>query len=250
MTTNADAPPLPGRAVIEQRWSDAVFLHWRVDAAEVERMLPTGVRADTFDGSAWIGLVPFVLSDFRFLPLPPVPLIGTFAEVNVRTYGIDDDGRRGVVFRTLEAEHLLPVAAAHALFGLPYRWARIGRKTTDDGRVIEYRSRRRRVDGRSTGPGTRIAVRRGDTAVDTALSRFLTARWGFHETHLGRTRWAANEHIAWPLVDAELLHLTDDLVADAGLGALARRPPDSVLAMPAGHPGFRTRFGAPITLPR
>ncbi len=211
-------------------------------------MLPPGVRADTFDGSAWVGLVPFVLRDFRFLPLPPVPLLGTFAEVNVRTYGIDEAGRRSVVFRTLEAEHLLPVLAARALFGLPYRWARIGRRTRDDHRVIEYRSRRR--TGRVTeGPTTRIIVRRSESPADTALSRFLTARWGFHERHLSRTRWAANEHVAWPLVDAELLDLADGLVADAGFRGLAERPPDSVLAMPAGHPGFRTRFAAPIALP-
>lgn len=247
MTLSSDAPALAGRAVIAQRWSGAVFVHWRVPPETVERMLPHGVRADTFDGSAWVGLVPFVLSDFRFLPLPPVPLLGTFAEINVRTYGIDDAGRRSVVFRTLEAEHLLPVLAARVLFGLPYRWARIGVRASDD--VIEYRSRRRRVDGRATGPGTRIAVRVGDTPVDTPLSRFLTARWGFHETHLGRTRWAANEHPAWPLVDADLLALSDDLVFDAGFGELAGRAPDSVLAMPARHPGFLTSFAAPVIVP-
>lgn len=242
----ADAPTLPGRAVIAQRWSSAVFVHWRVPAEAVARMLPAGVRPDTFDGAAWVGLVPFVLSDFRFLPLPPVPRLGTFAEINVRTYGIDDAGRRSVVFRTLEAENLLPVLAARAIFGLPYRWARIGARSRGD--VIEYRSRRRGVDGRATGPGTRIAVRLGEAPVDTPLSRFLTARWGFHQTHLGQTRWAANEHAPWPLVDAELLALADDLVFDAGLGRLAERPPDSVLAMPARHPGFLTRFAAPVTV--
>lgn len=244
MTLTAKAPALTGRAVIEQRWSGAVFLHWRVPAGAVARMLPAGVRPDEFDGSAWVGLVPFVLSDFRFLPFGPVPLLGTFAEINVRTYGIDDAGRRGVVFRTLEAEHLLPVLTARAVFGLPYRWARIGVQT--DGDRVEYRSRRRRADGRAVGAGTRIAVRCGDQPVDTPLSRFLTARWGFHERHLGATRWAANEHVPWPLVDAELLDLADDLVFDAGFGELAARRPDSVLAMPPRYPGFLTRFQAPV----
>lgn len=247
MTDSADAPPLPGRAVIEQRWSDAVFVHWRVDAAQVQPMLPPGVRVDTFDGSAWVGLVPFVLSDFRFLPLPPVPWLGTFAEVNVRTYGVDAAGRRGVVFRTLEAEHLVPVLAARALFGLPYRWANIERHTDEDHRVIEYRARRK-TGGRSREPATRIAVRRSESSVDTSLSRFLTARWGFHQSHLSRTRWAANQHVPWPLVDAELVNLADELVADAGFRGLTERPPDSVLAMPSDHPGFLTRFAAPVAL--
>ncbi|MEX8057200.1 DUF2071 domain-containing protein [Microbacterium sp. 16-032] len=95
-------------------------------------------------------------------------------------------------------------------------------------------------------------VRRGSTSVavatlgtetvDTPLSRFLTARWGFHERHLGRTIWAANEHEPWPLVEAALDVLDDDLVADSGFPQLAGRTPDSVLAMPADHPGFITRF--------
>lgn len=231
--------------MLSQRWSDAVFLHWRVAPERIAHRLPAGVRPDIFDGSAWVGLVPFVLSDFRFLPLPPVPLLGTFAEINVRTYGIDDAGRRGVVFFTLEAEHLVPVLTARALFGLPYRWARIGMRFDPDAGSIEYRSRRRRFDGRTGAPGTRIAVEVGTDPVDTELSRFLTARWGFHERHLGRTRWAANEHPAWPLVDARIAHLRDGLLADQGFADLARRTPDSVLAMPPRHPGFITRFGAP-----
>ncbi|MFJ4036986.1 YqjF family protein [Microbacterium sp. NPDC090007] len=237
MITERHAPDLPGRAVIAQRWNRAVFVHWRVDPTEVAPFLPPGTRPDVHDGSAWVGLVPFVLSEFRFLPLPPVPLVGTFTEINVRTYAVDEEGRRGVVFRTLEAEHLAPVLAARALFGLPYRWARAGVRT-DEAR-IEYRSRRH---GR--GPGTRVRATLGTETVDTPLSRFLTARWGFHERHLGRTIWAANSHEPWPLVTAELDALDDQLVADSGFPQLAGRTPDSVLAMPTGHPGFITRFTA------
>jgi uncharacterized protein YqjF (DUF2071 family) len=238
VTDEREAPPLPGRAVIEQRWSRACFLHWRVDPGTLAPMLPPGTHPDVFDGSAWVGLVPFVLSEFRFLPLPPVPLVGSFVEINVRTYAVDAEGRRGVVFRTLEAEHLLPVLGARALFGLPYRWARAG--VREDGPLIEYRSRRHT----RAAEATRIRVRRSGTSVDTPLSRFLTARWGFHEQHLGRTIWAANTHEPWPLVEASVDTLDDDLVADAGFRGLAGRQPDSVLAMPARHPGFRTRFSA------
>ncbi|WP_405374724.1 MULTISPECIES: YqjF family protein [unclassified Microbacterium] len=232
------APSLPGRAVISQRWSSACFVHWRVDPALVAPLLPAGTRPDEFDGSAWIGLVPFVLSEFRFLPLRPVPLVGSFVEINVRTYAVDADGRRGVVFRTLEAEHLLPVLGARALFGLPYRWARATREV--DGDAVSFASRRHGRSRRSTA--LRVTV--GTEPVDTPLSRFLTARWGFHERHLGRTIWAANEHEPWPLHDAQLDALDDDLVAEAGFPGLAERAPDSVLAMPPRHPGFVTRFSA------
>ncbi len=236
------APTLPGRARIAQRWSHAVFLHWRVDPDRIRPLMPTGVEPDVFDGSAWIALVPFVLSDFRFLPFGPVPRLGTFCEINVRTYGVDAAGRRGVVFQTLEAEHLLPVLTARALFGLPYRWSQIGMRDEPGARVREFRSRRRSASGRPGEPRTRIRVAIGGTVIDTPLSRFLTARWGFHERHLGRTIWAANEHEPWPLVEAELLALDDDLLAAAGFADLVDRAHDSVLAMPFDHPGLITRF--------
>ena len=230
------APPLPGRAVITQRWSGACFVHWRVDPDAVAPLLPAGTRPDVFDGSAWIGLVPFVLGRFRLTAAPRIPLLREFIEVNVRTYAVDGAGRRGVVFRTLEAQHLLPVLGARAAFGLPYRWARAS--TRADGSSIEYTSSRR---GR-TDAATRIRLTLGDVPVDTALSRFLTARWGFHQRHLGRTIWAANTHEPWPLVDARLDILDDTLLAASGFPGLAGRAPDSVLAVPARHPGVLAHF--------
>lgn len=241
---NEIAPPLPSRAVIRQRWSDIVFLHWRVAPAVVAPFLPAGTHPDVDEnGDAWVGLIPFVLSEHAFLPLPPVPALGTFIEINVRTYSIDEAGNRGVVFRSLDAEQLPSVLAARALFGLPYTWMRAEMRRDDASTgagTIEYRGHRR------TGarPTTRIHVRPGSTAVDTELSRFLTARWGFHERHLGRTIYARNTHAPWPLVDAELLHLDDQLLAAAGFSDLAAREPDSVLAMPLGHRGVITEFAA------
>jgi uncharacterized protein len=244
-------PPLPGRAVIRQRWNHVVFLHWRVDADRVAPLMPAGTRPDLHDGTAWVGLVPFVLSDHAFLPLPPVPYLGTFVEINVRTYSVDDAGNRGVVFQSLEAEPLPSVVTAQALFGLPYRWARASMRISGD--TIEYRSQRRRGPRLDAGraaandaplPSTRIQVTVSPTAVDTPLSRFLTDRWGFHETRRGRTIYARNRHEPWPLVAAELLALDDGLLAAAGFADLAGRAPDSVLATPIDHPGLITEFSA------
>lgn len=224
--------------MLQQRWSGACFLHWRVDPSLVAPHLPPGTEPDVFDGSAWVGLIPFVLSEFRFLPLPPVPFVGRFVEINVRTYAKDAAGRRGVVFQTLEAEHLPPVLGARAVFGLPYRWAKAAMRT--DGDALDYASLRH--PGFGDRVRTRIRVTPGNEVVDDELSRFLTARWGFHERHLGRTIWAANEHEPWPLVRATVDRLDDGLLADAGFPGLADRAPDSVLAMPARHPGVITRF--------
>ena len=235
MLDNA-APPLPGRAVIRQRWSDLVFLHWRVSPDEVAPMLPAGTRPDTDEnGDTWVGLIPFVLSHTQFFPpLPAVPYFGTFVECNVRLYSIDEAGNRGVVFRSLEAQRLLPVLTAQLLFGLPYRWARMRRYG------LEFRSRR--LTG--SHPTTHVIASAGTTRVDTELSRFLTARWGFHEEVRGKTIWARNHHEPWELFDARLDSLDDQLLAAAGFPGLADRPPDSVLY----SPGVTTVFARPTRI--
>jgi uncharacterized protein len=231
----AHAAPLPGRAFIRQEWRNAVFLHWRVDAAQVAPLLPPGTVPDEFDGSSWVGLIPFELRRTAFPPLPTVPWLGTFLETNVRLYSVDADGRRGVVFLTLDAQHLLPVLAANLGLGLPYRWARMRSRRTDD--ELGYASRR--FGG---GPRTRIRVHLGGphTAHDP-LAEFVTARWGMHVARAGRTTYWRNEHEPWELRDAEVLELDDELLAASGFPGLSARAPDSVLF----SPGVTTRFSLP-----
>jgi uncharacterized protein YqjF (DUF2071 family) len=234
----AGAPALPGRAVIQQRWRDAVFLHWRIDPAEVAPLLPQGTRPDTTpDGATWVGLIPFRLERTAFPPLPAVPWLGTFLEINVRLYAVDDRGRRSVVFRSLDAQHLLPVLAARVALGLPYRWARIRGDRT--GTTLRFASER--LEGR-TRPRTRIAARRRPERVEgDELADFLTARWAMHVGRRSGTHYWRNAHESWPLFRGDLLDLDDELVADAGFPGLAMRAPDSVLV----SPGVTTRFSAP-----
>jgi uncharacterized protein len=235
---SAVAPPLPGPAVIRQRWRDAVFLHWRVDPAEVAPMLPPGTRPDEHDGATWVGLIPFRLEASQFFALPPVPWLGTFLETNVRLYSVDEQGRRAVVFRTLEAQHLLPVLAANVALGLPYRWARM--RSMRRGDELGYASER---IGSPSPVRTRIRVRVSDDVVaQDPLADFLTARWAMHVQRGGRTIYWRNVHEPWPLVRAELLELRDELLADAGFPGLASRPPDSVLS----SVGVTTRFSGPL----
>jgi hypothetical protein len=234
---SAAAPPLPGPAVIRQRWRNAIFLHWRVDPALVAPLLPPGTVPDEFDGGTWVGLIPFRLEASQFFAAPPVPWLGTFLETNVRLYAVDAEGRRGVVFRTLEAQHLLPVLTAQVALGLPYRWARMRSRRMGD--ELAYASER--LTG-PTRPRTRIRARIGSDAVtDDPLADFLTARWAMHVARGGRTTYWRNTHEPWPLVAAELLELQDELVADAGFPGLADRAPDSVLF----SPGVTTGFSAP-----
>jgi len=153
------APPLPGRPIASQRWSDLTFLHWRVEPERVATLLPPGVRPDEFDGATWVGLIPFLLDRATLFGSPPVPYVGSFVEINVRLYGVDDAGRRGVVFLSLEASRIAAVLAARAVFGLPYRWARTSMtESTMDANAgtIAYTSHRH-----GGGPSSRIVSRPG-----------------------------------------------------------------------------------------
>jgi uncharacterized protein YqjF (DUF2071 family) len=228
------APGLTGRAIASQRWSHLTFLHWRVESSRVAPLLPPGVVPDEHDGSSWVGLIAFRLDRASLFGSPPVPHFGDFVEVNVRLYGVDPTGRRGVVFRSLEASRLAAVVAARAAFGLPYYWART--RMQREGGLVGYDSTRH-----VGGPGTRIRARAGARIEPTPLDDFLTARWGMFTRRRGSTVFVPNEHPAWILQSAEVLDLDDELIAAAGLPGIADRAPDSVLF----SPGVTTRFGRP-----
>jgi uncharacterized protein YqjF (DUF2071 family) len=220
-----------GRSLLTQSWRELTFLHWPVDPDLVAPLLPAGTVPDTLDGVTYVGLVPF-----RMSKVLRVPYLGTFPETNVRLYSVDGHGRRGVVFRSLEAARLLPVLIAQLGFCLPYRWASM--RIQRDGDVVTYVSRRR-----GGGPSSRIRVLPGvPIAEPSALEHFLTARWGLHVSWHGRTLYLPNEHPPWPLHRAELLDIEEGLLAAAGVPRPAA-PPASVL----WSPGVSVHFGLPLT---
>lgn len=234
--------PEPVRRVagplLTQSWLDLSFLHWAVDPAEVAPLLPRGTVPDTHDGLTYVGLVAFRMYRVGWFGLPGVPYLGTFPETNVRLYSVDRHGRRGVVFRSLEASRLLPVAIARSVFRMPYMWARMAIRT--DAGTVSYTSRRRWPGPR--GARCRLAVRVGERIEEpSALELFLTARWGMHNAFFGRSVYLRNVHPRWPLHRAELLECDEELVAAAGLPAPAG-PPVSVLY----SPGVPVRFGRPV----
>ena len=229
------APALNGTAVASQRWTKLTFVHWRVEASVLAPLMPPGVRPDEHDGSSWVGLIAFRLDRATLFGSPPVPFFGDFTEVNVRLYGVDEKGRRGVVFLSLEASRLAAVLAARAAFSIPYFWSRTS-LTEHDG-LVEYRARRH------LGPGESHLVARpgSDVVSGDATADFLTARWALFSSRFGRTSYLPNHHGPWPLVTAELEHLDDTLLAQAGIPGLTERAPDSVLY----SEGVTTWFGRP-----
>jgi uncharacterized protein YqjF (DUF2071 family) len=211
------------RPVIRQRWSSATFLHFRFDPERVQRRVPAGVRVEELDGSAWVSIVAFVAERTRLQGVPAVRFVPDYPETNVRTYVTTRSGERAVWFFSLEADSPAVVAAARSLLRVPYRWASM-QVDAEPGRC-RYVSRRRR--GRPAGH--RIEVEVGpalDGAEITELDVDLTARYRAVVPLGGGRLVVPVRHEPWPLHSASAVHLEEDLLDAAGLGAPAASPPD------------------------
>ena len=131
-----DLPKLP--TVMHQRWEELLFLHWEFEPEIIAKVLPPGLRVDTFEGKAWIGVVPFSMRNVRPRFLPSVPGLSNFPELNLRTYVVDEHGRPGVWFHSLDTPKRLPNWIARTFFHLNYRLARI--QVEEKGSLRSYRS--------------------------------------------------------------------------------------------------------------
>ena len=114
-----------GRIVMRQQWRDLLFLHWEVSSAQLQSLIPSELTIDTFEGKAYIGLVPFTMRNVRPVWSPSVPPLSNFHETNVRAY-VHYKGRNpGVWFFSLDAANAIAVQIARAWFKLPYFYARM-----------------------------------------------------------------------------------------------------------------------------
>ncbi len=228
-------PPLRPPVTFDQWWLDLTFLHWPVRPDEVEDLYPPGTRPDVFaDGQTYVGLVPFVMGSTKVGTRVGVPYFGSFPETNVRLYSVDDAGRHGVLFRSLETARLAVVPAVRLGMGVPYTWAKM--RVRRQGDRITYDSVRRWP---RRGLRSRLTVDVGAVVEPTPLEVWLTARWGAHTRKAGRTWWVPNEHDPWPLRAADVVEFGDDLVDAAGV----RRRGERLRALYSA--AMRTRFGRP-----
>jgi len=225
------------------RWDLISFVHWRYRPAVVEPMLPRGLRLETFDGSAWIGLTPFLMTGLRAPGVPAVPWLSRFPETNVRTYVRDERGSSGIWFLSLDAARLPAVLGARATYRLPYFWSDMAVRVA--GRHIDYRCRRRRRsrDIARCDAGVSVGAPLPEPARDE-LAHFLTARFRLFTVILGKLAAAEAEHPDWPLHHADLRHLDQNLLQHAGLPAPAGVP------LVHASPGVAVRVGMWHRVPR
>jgi uncharacterized protein YqjF (DUF2071 family) len=176
-----EAPILPWPRILRQTWLDLSFLHWAVEPASIAHLYPPDTEPDTFEGSSFVGVVPFQMAETGFARGPA--LFGTFLETNVRLYSVDRTGRRGVVFLALDTTRLDMIAAGRWIFGVPYRWARMS--YGEQGRPSHLH-----LDAAMAGSRC-VELRRGEVGRSADVR---TAR-AFSDRSVGLTRRSRGSHV-------------------------------------------------------
>ena len=204
-----------------QRWRDLLFTHWEVPAETLRPHVPTELQIDSFDGRAFVGVVPFKMRRVQPRGLPAV-LAPNFLETNVRTYVVHN-GRPGVYFFSLDASSRLAVWAARWGWSLPYFYARM--QAQQDGQQRTYESHRP-----GGGAQHRVSFRIGQEiglSTPGTLEHFLLERYLLYVEHEKRIHLGQVHHSAYPAFTAVVDEIDDQLLPAAGLPQMSR-PPDLV----------------------
>lgn len=209
--------PLPaGEWTWRQRWCDLLFAHWPVPAASLRRLVPEGLEIEEYDGTSWVGVVPFRMEGVSRRPFPDLPGLSAFPELNLRLY-VTRDRRPGVWFLSLDATSAPAVWAARTFFHLPYWHSAIEHRPDGSGgfsfrseRYGSDRSVRLAADFSPAGPVTHSAP--------GSLEEFLTERYCLYARRPDGALFRCEvHHERWPLQAARGTIDASALVAPHGL---------------------------------
>ena len=218
--------PLPNEPwIMTQSWHDLLFAHWPVDVAALRSKVPRALELDLFDHQAWLGIVPFRMTNVAPRGVPALPWVSAFPELNVRSYVRVGD-KPGVYFLSLDAGNPLAVAAARLMFGLPYFQASMD--VASDGDWVRYKSKRMVVaDLMRSAPNVSTSSEfvgryrpSGPThaAAPGTLEHFLTERYCLYTVDsASRTRRLEIHHRPWALQGADAEIAVNTMASAAGL---------------------------------
>lgn len=184
---------------MQMQWHNLLFAHWPLPVDELRQAVPVQLTLDTYEGRAWIGVVPFLMSGVRPRLVPGTPGSSCFPEINVRTY-VTMDGKPGVYFFSLDAGSWFAVKAARAWYHLPYFLAKM--QLTTSGSTVDYKSDRcgnaeTRFDATYSPIGPVMSAQPG------SLDHWLTERYCLYTVWKQRVYRADIHHDKWPLKPAE-----------------------------------------------
>jgi uncharacterized protein YqjF (DUF2071 family) len=216
--------PLPRRPwIMAQSWHDLLFAHWPVEKVMLRPHVPANLDIDTFQGQAWLGVVPFRMSGVRLRWTPALAGLSAFPELNVRTY-VTARGKPGVWFFSLDAANAIAVAAARWWFHLPYFNARM--KCQEKDGWIHYHSERTHrgvpagaLEGRYRPAGKAFQPQPGK------LEHFLTERYCLYAAAPGGRLYRGEiHHPPWRLQSAEAEFARNSMAEAAGLTLPTQKP--------------------------
>lgn len=216
--------------LLRASWDTLTFVHWRVEPERIQALLPEGLQVDVYDGSAWVGLTPFVMGNMRPLSFPDLPDslsipglkkmsrladVSSTPETNLRTYVRGPDGRDGLWFLTIDVGSAALAAVIRAAVGAPYHHAHMS---------VEHRGNTVTYTGSRSGAreSYRLQVRPGEKITPSDLDIWVTSRWRAYTRHLGRLLVTPVEHEPWPLRQARLQSLEQNLIDSVGLDGLGQ----------------------------
>jgi hypothetical protein len=208
-------PMARGPWIMTQTWNDLLFAHWPLSAAAVRARVPAGLELDLFEGQAWLGIVPFHMTNVAPRAVPALPWLSAFPELNVRTYVRVGD-KPGVYFFSLDAARSLAVIAARVLLNLPYHTASMQVRLSD---AVDYESRRlRAAPGRGEFLARYRAAGPAYRAATESLDYFLTERYCLYAAgRRGRLYRLEIHHPPWDLQPASAEIARNTMADVAGL---------------------------------
>jgi uncharacterized protein len=221
----------PHRWVWSQRWEALLFAHWRAPVEVVRPLIPVELQIDTFDGSAWISVVPFKMVAVRLRGMPAVPFLSTFPELNVRTY-VRCGPYRGVYFLSIDARGRAVCALARSASGLPYRHARLSH--LQSGSHIRVECARRSdsgADWRTTFRAAYCPTSDPFLSIPGTLDAWLTERYCLYTSGARRgsgIRRSDIHHAPWPLQHVDCTIETNSVLADVNVRVPMPCKPDCV----------------------
>ncbi len=201
--------------IMGQTWNDLLFAHYPVDIHELRKLLPDCLQVDTYDGQAWVSVVPFEMSDIHFRELSAIKYKKRFSELNVRTY-VTFNGEPGIYFFSLDANSPLAVQLANLSYALPYLHADM--EVAHSGSQIHFKSTRndqRAADGSFDGQyapaGEHFQTKKG------SLAYWLTERYALFTVKGKKILKGAIFHEQWTLQQAQADFRVNNVAESAGI---------------------------------
>jgi uncharacterized protein YqjF (DUF2071 family) len=179
-----------------QEWNKAIFLHYEVNIADLEHLVPKELEIDLFDGNPWVSVVAFTMENIRPKNLPALALVSNFDEVNIRTY-VKFNNKSGVYFLSIEASKRLSAIIAKRVSQLPYRFSHINRAQ------FEFHSQ-----NRSLNDHLDIEFKIGNKVTSKSVKdKWLTERYALFQDSPNGINQFEIHHIEWPIYQVEQLDL-------------------------------------------